>query len=380
MKCQKELFEVPDGVTYLNAAYMGPLLKTSAAIGEKAMRKKLTPWALPISDFFDPPNRFYQLAADLIDARPSDVAIIPSVSYGTAIAAKNIKVNAGQNIVVMADQFPSNVYCWRTLAEEKGANIVTVPWPENSDWTTAILDSIDEDTALVATANAHWTNGSYIDLVTVGKKVSSVNAALVLDLTQSLGVTPFSVKDVDPDYMVVGAYKWLLGPYSIGFLYAAPRNQNGQPIEESWLSRKGAEDFTRLVDYQEDYEEGARRYDMGEKSNFINVAIAIDAFEFFQKHGVDAISSYIKSLTDYIAAEARKIGLSVEEDKHRVPNLIGINFKEGVPKNVPEALAQKNVYVSIRGDSIRIAPHVYNDIADVDRFFEVLKEALQKWL
>jgi len=380
MKCQKELFEVPDGVTYLNAAYMGPLLKTSAAIGEKAMRKKLTPWALPISDFFDPPNRFYQLAADLIDARPSDVAIIPSVSYGTAIAAKNIKVNAGQNIVVMADQFPSNVYCWRTLAEEKGANIVTVPWPENGDWTTAILDSIDEDTALVATANAHWTNGSYIDLVTVGKKVSSVNAALVLDLTQSLGVTPFSVKDVDPDYMVVGAYKWLLGPYSIGFLYAAPRNQNGQPIEESWLSRKGAEDFTRLVDYQEDYEEGARRYDMGEKSNFINVAIAIDAFEFFQKHGVDAISSYIKSLTDYIAAEARKIGLSVEEDKHRVPNLIGINFKEGVPKNVPEALAQKNVYVSIRGDSIRIAPHVYNDIADVDRFFEVLKEALQKWL
>jgi selenocysteine lyase/cysteine desulfurase len=380
MKCQKELFEVPDGVTYLNAAYMGPLLKTSAAIGEKAMRKKLTPWALPISDFFDPPNRFYQLAADLIDARPSDVAIIPSVSYGTAIAAKNIKVNAGQNIVVMADQFPSNVYCWRTLAEEKGANIVTVPWPENGDWTTAILDSIDEDTALVATANAHWTNGSYIDLVTVGKKVSSVNAALVLDLTQSLGVTPFSVKDVDPDYMVVGAYKWLLGPYSIGFLYAAPRNQNGHPIEESWLSRKGAEDFTRLVDYQEDYEEGARRYDMGEKSNFINVAIAIDAFEFFQKHGVDAISSYIKSLTDYIAAEARKIGLSVEEDKHRVPNLIGINFKEGVPKNVPEALAQKNVYVSIRGDSIRIAPHVYNDIADVDRFFEVLKEALQKWL
>jgi selenocysteine lyase/cysteine desulfurase len=378
MKCQKELFEVPDGVTYLNAAYMGPLLKTSAAIGEKAMRKKLTPWALPISDFFDPPNRFYQLAADLIDARPSDVAIIPSVSYGTAIAAKNIKVNAGQNIVVMADQFPSNVYCWRTLAEEKGANIVTVPWPENGDWTTAILDSIDEDTALVATANAHWTNGSYIDLVTVGKKVSSVNAALVLDLTQSLGVTPFSVKDVDPDYMVVGAYKWLLGPYSIGFLYAAPRNQNGHPIEESWLSRKGAEDFTRLVDYQEDYEEGARRYDMGEKSNFINVAIAIDAFEFFQKHGVDAISSYIKSLTDYIAAETRKIGLSVEEEKHRVPNLIGINFKEGVPKNVPEALAQKNVYVSIRGDSIRIAPHVYNDKADVDRFFEVLKEALQK--
>lgn len=376
MKCQKQRFDTPEGVTYLNAAYMGPLLRSSADIGEQALRKKLSPWALPISDFFDPPNRFYQLAADLIDARPSDIAIIPSVSYGTAIAAKNIKISAGQNIVLMADQFPSNVYCWRSLATDNDANIVTVPWPEDGDWTAAIVDAINEDTVLVATANAHWTNGSYIDLVAVGKKARSVNAALVLDLTQSLGAAPFSVKDVDPDYMVVGSYKWLLGPYSFGFLYVAPRNQNGKPIEESWLSRKGAEDFTRLVDYQEDYEVGARRYDMGEKSNFINVAIAIDALEFFHEHGVDAISSYIKSLTDYIAVQARKIELNVEEDAHRIPNLIGINFKEGVPENVPKALSDNNVYVSIRGDSIRIAPHVYNDLSDIDRFFDVLKEAL----
>lgn len=376
MKCQKELFDIPDGVTYLNAAYMGPLLKSSADIGAKVLRKKLSPWALPIRDFFEPPNRFYELAADLIDAKPDDIAIIPSVSYGMAIAAKNIKIKAGQNIVVMADQFPSNVYCWYSLAAEKGAKVITVPWPENGDWTAAIIDVINDDTALVATANAHWTNGSYIDLVVVGKKARAVGAALVLDLTQSLGVAPFSVKDVDPDFMVVGAYKWLLGPYSFGFLYAAPRNQHGKPIEESWLSRKGAEDFTRLVDYQEDYEKGARRYDMGEKSNFINVAIAIDALGFFQKHGVVSISAYIQRLTDYIAKRARAMGLNVADDEHRVPNLIGINFNGGVPDDVSKALADNYVYVSIRGDSIRIAPHVYNDVADVDRFFDVLKGAL----
>lgn len=376
MQCQKELFDIPDGVTYLNAAYMGPLLKKSADIGEKTLRKKMTPWAIPISDFFEPPNRFYELAAGLINANSSDIAIVPSVSYGVAIAANNLKVSDGQNIVVMSDQFPSNYYCWRELANKKNAQLKTVSWPVDDDWTSAILEAIDENTAIVATANAHWTNGSYIDLIEVGKKARACGAALVLDLTQTLGTMPFSVKDVDPDFMVVGSYKWLLGPYSFGFLYAAPRNQNGKPLEESWLSRKDAEDFARLVDYQDDYEEGARRYDMGEKSNFINVAIAIDALEFFQEKGVEAISVYIKTLTDYIAKRAKAIGLNVADDKYRVPNLIGINFKDGVPEKLPKILSDNNVFVSIRGNSIRIAPHVYNDIADVDRFFEVLEGAL----
>jgi selenocysteine lyase/cysteine desulfurase len=376
MDCQKKLFDIPDGVTYLNAAYMGPLLKTSADIGEKALRKKLTPWNIPISDFFDPLKRFYKLAANLIGAEPNDVAVIPSVSYGVAIAAKNVRIDASQNIVLMADQFPSNVYAWRELAKEKGATVITVPWPDNGDWTSSILAAITDDTAIVTTANAHWTNGSYIDLVAVGKKARSKGAALVLDLTQTLGVMPFSVKDVDPDYMVVGGYKWLLGPYSFGFIYVAPRNHNGKPLEESWLTRKGAEDFARLVDYQDEYAEGAHRFDMGEKSNFINVAIACDALEFLNGFGVESLASYIKTLTDYIAERARAIGLSVGDDAYRVPNLIGINFKEGVPDHLPKALTYNNVFVSICGDSVRIAPHVYNDKADIDRLFGVLESVL----
>lgn len=376
MDCQKELFEIPDGVTYLNAAYMGPMLKTAADIGEQALRKKMSPWALPISDFFDHPNKFYELSAKMIDANPSDIAIVPSVSYGTAIAAKNLKVEAGQNIIVMADQFPSNVYGWRDLASENNAEIITVPWPGNGDWTSAILDAINEKTALVATANAHWTNGSYIDLVAVGEKARAVGAALVLDLTQSLGVVPFSVKDVDPDYMIAGSYKWLLGPYSFGMLYVAPRNQGGKPIEESWITRKGAEDFSRLVDYKEDYEDGARRFDMGEKSNFINVPIANEAMEVLLGFGVEEIATYLKGLTDYIAERARAIGLNVADDAFRVPNLIGINFADGVPEGLPAILAENKVYVSIRGNSIRVAPHIYNDKADVDRLFEVLESAL----
>mgnify|MGYP000244676565 FL=1 len=376
INCQKDFFDIPDGVTYLNAAYMGPLTKAAAEIGKVAVEKKLNPWSIAINEFFTLPDQVYALSAKLIDANPSDMAIVPSVSYGVAIAAKNCAVSKGQKIIVMADQFPSNIYAWKELANETGAIVETVDWPVDGDWTAALMSAINKDTAIVATANAHWTNGTKIDLVAVGKKTRSVGAALVLDLTQTLGVMPFSVKDVDPDYMVVGAYKWLLGPYSFGFIYVAPRNQGGKPIEESWITRKGADDFARLVDYKDDYEAGARRFDMGEKSNFINAPIATSALEYLLDLGVANVSEYIKSLTDYIAERARAIDLSVADDGLRVPNLIGINFADGVPPHIALALAAKNIFVSIRGDSIRVAPHVYNDKADVDRLFDVLESEL----
>ncbi len=376
LTCQKELFDIPDGVTYLNAAYMGPLTKRAADVGRAAVEKKLNPWSIAISDFFELPNRVYELSARMIDANPSDMAIVPSVSYGTAIAAKNTPVAAGQNIVVMADQFPSNVYPWIKLAEENNAEVITVPWPGDGDWTAAILAAINEKTAIVASANAHWTNGTLIDVVALGRKARSVGAALVLDLTQTLGVVPFSVKEVDPDYMVVGSYKWLLGPYSFGFMYVALRNQGGKPIEESWITREGAEDFTRLVDYKEGYETGARRFDMGEKSNFIHAPIAAEALSLILDLGVDNIAAYLRTLTDHIAGSARAMGLNVADDDKRVPNLIGINFAGGVPGHIASALAAEKIFVSIRGDSIRVSPHIYNDKADIERLFDVLKKEL----
>ena len=373
MQCQKELFDIPDGITYLNAAYMGPLTKQAAKIGRQAVEKKLAPWSIKINEFFDLPNAIYDLSSKLIDAEPWDMAIVPSVSYGIAIAAKNIQLSKGQKIIVLADQFPSNVYQWNELANDNDALVVTVSWPEDGDWTAAILEAIDDKTAVVAAENAHWTNGTKIDLIAIGKKARAVGASLVVDLTQTLGVMPFSVKEVDPDYMVAGCYKWLLGPYSFGFMYVAPRNQAGKPIEENWITRKDAHDFGRLADYKGEYQPGARRFDMGEKSNFINAPIAASALTLINQLGVENISLYIKSLTDYIAVRAMAIGLNVAEAQQRAPNLIGINFNGGVPAHLAPALAAANIFVSIRGDSIRVAPHIYNDKSDIDRLFEVLE-------
>ena len=181
---------------------------------------------------------------------PDDVAFAPAVSYGMAQATANITLVRTQTIVTLAEEFPSNVYPWMDLAQRTGAQFIAVPRPGDGDWTAALLSAINTATGVVAVPHCHWTDGGFIDLEAVGNACRSVGAVLCVDGTQSVGALPFDVKRIDPDYLAVASYKWLLGPYSFGFLYVAPRRQGERPIEHNWIARRGSRDFARLVNYQ----------------------------------------------------------------------------------------------------------------------------------
>jgi selenocysteine lyase/cysteine desulfurase len=192
--------------------------------------------------------------------------------------------------VVLHDQFPSNVYSWRSLAAQKNAVVKTVPRPVDNDWTPALLESIEDNTAVVAVSNCHWTDGTLIDLEKIGEQCRLKGAALVIDGIQSLGALPFSVERVQPDFLVAGTHKWLLGPYSFGFCYVDSRWHDGMGLEENWMNRADSEDFSRLVDYRDNYQNGARRFDMGESSSFILSPIAAAALKQILDWGVENIA------------------------------------------------------------------------------------------
>src|SRR5690606_2334173 len=121
---------------------------------------------------------------------PHSVALIPSVSYGMAIVARNTRVESGQNIAMLHEQLPSHVYAWRRLAAASGAELRTVTppagVPRGEEWNARILEAIDERTALVATPNVHWTDGTRFDLEAIGARTREVGAAFVVDGTQSV--------------------------------------------------------------------------------------------------------------------------------------------------------------------------------------------------
>jgi selenocysteine lyase/cysteine desulfurase len=372
---QRHLFDIPADVAYLNCAYMAPLLRAVVSAGEEGVRRKARPWDITPRDFFPQAERARELFAGLIHASASDVALIPSASYGIATAAKNLELRSGQRIVVLAEEFPSNVYAWREHAAASGAEVAVVPRPADSNWTRMALESIDRRSAIVALSQCHWTDGGCLDLAIIGERCREVRAALVLDLTQSAGAMPFDVTRVQPDFAVSATYKWLLGPYSMGFLYVAPARRAARPLEHNWIARRGSENFAALVEYNDEFQPGACRFDVGERSNFALLPMVIAALEQLGEWGIESIAETLRARTAQIAHRAHDLGLRSVPDEHRAGHFLGLRFPRGLPADLLETLVAHRVYVSVRGDSMRVTPHLYNDDHDVERLFEALRRS-----
>jgi selenocysteine lyase/cysteine desulfurase len=376
LSCQRHLFDIADDITYLNCSYFGPLSKPVVEAAQSALAHRAQPWQISTEDFFEPVEEARQLFARLVGGDAEGVSLVPSVSYGMALAAKNLEIEQGQEIVVLAEQFPSNVHVWRDLAKRAGGRVRTVARPEQGDWTAAILAAIGEQTAIVATPHCHWTDGGLVDLVQVGEQARRVGAALVVDGCQSVGALPFGIDEIQPDFVVTASYKWLLGPYTLGFVWMAPKRRQGAPLEFNWIIRANRREFAALVNYTDEPAPGARRFDMGEVSNFTSMPVAIAALEQTLGWGVEEIQSYLRGLTDLIAEGAEKIGLRVAPRELRAGHMIGLRLAGRDPQEVAAALARARVHVSVRGDSVRVSPHVYNDEGDVARLLEVFTQTV----
>jgi selenocysteine lyase/cysteine desulfurase len=372
LRNQRDLFERPEDIVYLNCAYMSPQLRSAREIGEKAVSRKSRPWEITPEVFFEDAEEVRALFARLVSGDADGVAIVPSVSYGISVAAANVSVGEGEKIVILEDQFPSNVYAWRGLAEQRRARLVTVPRPEDFDWTRVLLEEIDTETAVVAVPNCHWTDGSLVDLARVGEGAREAGAALVVDGIQSLGAHPFDVSEVRPDFLVASSYKWLLGPYGVGFMHVGEDYREGTPIEHNWINRRGSQDFSQLVAYQDAFQPGARRYDVGERSNFALLPMAGEALRQLIDWEVENVSGTIGTLTDLIEEKAKERGIGTIPKERRVRHMIGLMLGPEAPDDLATLLTTHNVFVSVRGESVRVSPHLYNSEEDVDRLFDVL--------
>lgn len=375
---QRHLFDIPDDVAYLNCATLGPMPKAAVQAGTDGLARKAQPWTMQSQDFFKDTVSLRPKLAKLVNSEAADIAFVPSVSYGLATAARNISLSQDQDILILADQFPSNVYTWRTLAAHTGATLNTVDAPAGSNTSPgeAFLNAIRPETGLVACAQVRWTDGTLLDLEAIGARCREVGAALVLDLTQSCGAMAFDVARVQPDFVVVAGYKWLLGPYAAGFLYVAPRHQTGQPLEQGWIGREGSTDFTRLTNYQEAFNPGAERFDMGERSNFALLPALERAVDLLLDWEIDNIEATLGAHNRRLAARLAEIGLQCPDERLRGPHYLGARLPETAPEDIIDRLQAQGVHISKRGSSLRITQHLYNTEADEDRLIAALKDLL----
>lgn len=372
LSCQKKYFQIPNDHTYLNIAGMSPLMNSVIDAGINGIKLKAHPWKIDDSIFNSAPDKARNLFAQLIHTDSADIAIIPSATYGVESALKNIKGQPGQNVIVQDDEFPSLILPIQRWAKKNSIQVITIPRPKDFDWTQAILSKINQQTALVAFSISHWTDGSLADPETICLKAKQVGACTIIDGCQSLGALDFNAKSCGVDFLVAPTYKWLMGPYSMGFLYVNPRFHNGQGLEEYWASRVGSDDFINLTKYIPDYKEGAYRFDMGERSQFINVPMATAALEQILSWSCSGITNYLKPLTDYLATEAIKKGYQVAPEKFRSQHFLGLKKDNTFNDSFKQTLASNNIHVSFRGEWLRIAPSVYNDKSDLDKLLQFI--------
>lgn len=373
---QRHLFDIEDGVIFLNAASKSALLKSSLEAGRIGVSAKGHPWAI------DEPARYVQADdirdrfASLIGAKGDDIAIQPAASYGITTAAKNLHPKAGQRILVLEGQFPSNVYAWRHVAERTGAVISTVPWPADGDWTRAVMEMIDTDVAIAALPPCHWTDGVLVDLKVIGPALKYAGATFLVDATQWVGAVPIDVADIHADYLVCAAYKWLLGPYGLSFMYAAPDFQDGQPLEDHLFNHGGVDSITGGLGYPDGFTKGARRYDAGEYLSLITLPMIQDALRQLQDWQPARVAATLAPITARIAEGAAGLGFKLADPAFRTPHILGMRREGGFPDDILSRLAAENVYVSSRGGAIRVSPHLFNDLADADAFIARIEKVL----
>src|SRR5258706_5516881 len=388
---QRDLFEMPRNICYLNSASYSPLPLRTQEAGRAAVGRKGTPWTLEPSFANDQHERARTAAARLINADSADMALIPSIRYGVATAAKVLTIDRGARIIVLETDHSSPVLEWQTRADAQGFAVETIRQPDDGDWTSAVLAAIERSGAppigLASISSVHWSDGGLIDIEKVGAALRQRGATFLIDATQSAGVLMMDVRRLDPDFVIFPTYKWLLGPYGRAFLYVAKRHQGGTPLEQTSFGRRDvrAENEIYFTDIR--YLPDARRFDMGERDHFISMEMASIGMEMMAEWGAAAIERRLSMLTERIAEGVRGFGVNVPERHLRAPHILSLCFKslgfkslvfkDGMPKGLVEGLATEGIYVAVRLGRMRISPHVYNDEVDADRFVAALAKRLR---
>ena len=377
MRCQKTKFILSKKVTYLNCAYMSPMLKKVEKAGVKGIKQKRKPYHITPIDFFKTSDLVKKRFSSIIDCKNHNrIAIIPSASYGLANVVNNISIKEKDEIILLDEQFPSNVYPWLNLKERSKAKLVFIKRPDTligsgKKWNEEILAAITNKTKVVSIGNIHWACGTLFDLIAIRKKTAEVGALLIIDGTQSIGALPLSIEKIQPDALICAGYKWLMGPYSIGVAYYGNYFDKGIPIEDNWINRRGSENFSGLINYSDKYGELASRYNVGEQSNFILLPMLLAGLNQIESWGVKNIQDYCKNL---ISEEIKKVNQKkywIEKENYRANHLFGIKQLDN-KINLIEKLKSKKISVSIRGDKIIVSPHVYNDKREIKKLFECL--------
>jgi selenocysteine lyase/cysteine desulfurase len=359
--------------TYLNAASVGPIPERTRLALEAFNAKRTAPHLLPDRELHAVHAAARSAAAQLLGATPEEIALAPNTSMGLNVAAGALPLGAGDIVLLSDREFPANVYPW--LAQRRrGVLVERAPvTPQGFPDEDYLVERLtDPRVRLLAVSMVQFSNGWRADLARLGDACRANRVHLVVDAIQGLGVTPFDVRVLPVDILACGGQKWLLGPWGSGFCYVRKELIAGlQPPVVGWTAYQGMDDYSALLRYGDRLLDDARRFEVSSPATQDQLGLTT-SIGLLLELGVDAISRYLHALGQPVLAWAARRGVAVvspTDDVHR-SQIVCI-----APPDAKEAhrrLRQAGIVCAFREGAIRLAPHCYNTIEEMEKVVDVL--------
>lgn len=371
-----------DGWAYLNCAYHGPTPRVAEEALAAAVALRRNPAFLSDRYHFTFPDAYRRTIAGLIGCRPDDVALTDSTTRGMMLLAGGLDWRAGDEIVIPRGEFPANRLPWLWLAR-RGVEVRVVDLGAGAGAAGRIEAALGPRTRLVSVSWVGYADGRRLDLAPLSALCRSRGVLFAVDGSQGIGGLPFDLAATPCDLVACSGYKWLLGPYGLGFAYVEPAlAARLEPAEVNWMSVEGAEDFNALAELPLRPRPGARRFDANEPANFFNVAAGTAAARWLAGIGPAAVEAHCRALHARLIAGLPEgftplggFAPGAAEGTLRSNILCLAGPDRETTARAFRLLRRRRVAVSSRESFLRVSPHLYNTAADIDRLLEGLADA-----
>jgi selenocysteine lyase/cysteine desulfurase len=368
----RALFPLAEHTVYLNhAAVSPPPVPTIRAVAAQ-MQDVAANGALHYRRWVAVKENARKLAAAMLGARPEQLAFMRNTSDGLSTVANGLRWRAGDNIVTFSREFPSNVYPWLRLREAYGVEVRMCEEHDGRIELSELINLIDARTRVVAISHVQYGSGFRADLERLGRAARAVDALLVVDVIQSMGVLPVDVESELIDVAAAACHKWLLAPEGVGLLYLSDRaRERIEPTLVGWMSVPEPEAYS---DFEQNWAHGTLAWETGTAPTALLHGLEA-SLKLLHETGVERIHDYLNELTDYLCERLQSSNYEIVSSRRagEKSQIVCLRHRGGLtPMALYSHLKRQNIVAAPRGDRLRIAPHFYNLPAEIDALINAL--------
>ena len=366
----RQLFPATKNYVYLNSAAVSPMPSVAVEAVTSQLRDVSENGTINMQKWLDTKKRCRNLVAEMLKVQPEQIAFMRNTSDGFSTVANGLDWAEGDNIVTFAKEFPSNFYPWRRIRDTFGVELRVVPERGGRIDLDELIGLIDANTKLVAISAVQFNSGFRADLEKIGRAAQAVDALFAVDIIQAFGVIPFDLEAQFVDVACGASHKWLFAPEGCGIIYVSERARKRiEPTFVGWISVETPWDFD---DYEQNWKPNALAWESGTNGSSLFYGLE-QSLRILHEIGAEKIQVYLEELTDYLCELLAQKNYHIissrrEGEKSQIVSLMP---KDGqTSQEVAADLQAKNIIISPRGERLRIAPHIFNHRADIEKLIE----------